>query len=149
MYAVIDDDKIIAIHDEKRVVKTYIDRIKENCGKELVYGKLKKKHIKSTSDLYDLYLVKYGSTYVQSSYLEFVELADPQIIYDYQYAKDVILKMLEIDYLDQEDRKTLEKSVMIIENIIHNDEKYTPTIEELERLRDQYAPYLYNKEFWR
>lgn len=147
MYAVIDNDKIIALHDEKRVVRIYIKRIAENTGKELNYVKIKKKRLNHISDLFDLYLVRYGSTYVQSKYIEYLDLADPQVMYDHEYAKDVIMKILEIDdYLDAEDRSVLEKSVEIIEGIIDTDKKYTPSIEELERLKEHYYPYLYNKE---
>jgi len=148
MYAALDlkNRKIIALHDEKRVVERYIDSIEKCHGEKLSISKIKKKYLnKKIDDLYDLYLVRYGDTYVQSGYMEYIELMDPQVEYDHQYAKDVILKILELESLDKEDRKTLESTVMILESIIDQDRKYTPSISELEKIKDQYAPYIYNK----
>ena len=147
MYAAVDESgKIVAFHDEKKVVKCYIKRIRDSSDATLGFCKIKKKDVKKVNTLYDLYLVRYGDTYVQSGYLEYLELADPQLAYDHQYAKDVLLKVAEIDYLDKEDIEVIEKCVMILDELIDDDRKYTPSLSELEKFKDHYAPYIYSKE---
>ena len=145
MYVVLYKKKVIAFHDEKRVVKCYTDRVKSRYDERLVVCKVKKKDEKNINQLYDLYLVRYGDTYIQSGYMEYLQLADPQLEYDHQYAKDVLMKVLEIEDLNKKEKRAIKDSVTILEGLIDIDRKYTPTLEELQRLQDQYAPYIYEK----
>ena len=148
MYAVIENDKFIAFHDEKRVVRKYVNRIRDsNEDKSLCIVKLGNKKAKKINRYYDLYLVRYGDIYVQSGYLDIVELADPQIEYDHQYAKDVLMRLLELGNIDDEKQIHIEETICLLDQLIRKEKKYTPSLEELERMEDHYGPYLYNKDY--
>ena len=142
MYGVIDMDRFIAFHDEKSVVKKYIRRIRDSSGKRLHYVKIKRKKAEKIKNYLDLYLVRYGETYIQSGYVEAMETADPQVVYDHRYARDVIMRILEVsDMLTNNDVKVLGKAIKIIDRLIDDEKDYTPSLEDLERMQDQYEKY--------
>ena len=108
MYCVYDNNNnVIAFHDEYDVVSSYIYHVKisNQDSPDLHIGKLKKKKIKNVIDFDNLYLVRYGETYVQTGYLEYLELISSQSIYDNQQCKDVLLKILECNPISSKERK--------------------------------------------
>lgn len=145
MYISIDSSgKIIAIHDEKEVVEKYNSMIYHFHKIRLDIIKTKKKNIANTDFYDDLYLVRYGETYVQAGYLTYIQLAYGPHYEDETYAKDILLRMLEINKLSNKDRKTLTKAVKILDKEIFSDSQYTPSLNELKRLKEDYDPYIYN-----
>lgn len=148
MYCVYDDNSnVIAFHDEYDVVSSYIYHVKVSNKEtqELHIGKIKKKKIKNIIDYENLYLVRYGDTYVQSGYLDYLELISSQSIYDNQQCKDVLLKILECNPISDKERKAIEKTVDVIDKILTEAKEFTPTLSELKRCESDYAPYLYSK----
>jgi hypothetical protein len=148
MYCVYDnDDNVIAFHDEYDVVETYIHhvRVSNPESPDLHIGKIKKKKIKTIIDLDNLYLVRFGDTYVQSGYVEYLEIISSQSIYDNKCCKDVLLKILECNPLSDKERKHVEKTVAIIDRILTESKEYTPTLNNLKMCEADFAPYVYNK----
>lgn len=149
MYCCYDQDlskeKIIAFHDEYEVVKKYCDAIKKCHNKELKIGKIKKKILKNISDFDDLYLVRYGGTYIQSGYLEYMDIERGPYIYDNRYCKDILLRILELYDLSNSEIKNVKKTIKLIDKIMKNDSDYTPLISELEEMKMEYEPYIYNR----
>lgn len=136
--------KIIAMHDEKSVVEEYNSLIFRYHKIHLDIIKAKKKSLKNKAYFDDLYLVRYGQTYVQAGYLTYIQLASDQMSEDMQFAKDILLRILEVNKLSNKESKTLTKAVNIMDRIIYEDERYTPSINELEHLKNDYDPYIYN-----
>lgn len=152
MFCVYDDKKnIIALHDECEVVESYLDSLqKSHPNEDLSYlsiGKIKKKKLKKVIDLDSLYLVRFADTYVQSKYLEYIELSSHQCLYDERQCKDVLLRILEFNSLSDKERKTLEKAVEIVDGILKESKEFTPSLSELTQYEETYAPYIYNTKY--
>lgn len=151
MYCVYDNNKnIIALHDELYVVETYKSHVEKSHTEppDLRIGKIKNKKIKKIIDYDDLYLVRYADTYVQSGYSDYLNIMTDQHIYDEQQCRDVLLRILEcqVDITDKE-RKSIERTVKVIDRLLQDSKEYTPTLNELKSCEADYAPYFYNK-FW-
>ena len=145
MYASIDiSGKIIAIHDEKNIVEEYNNRVYYYHKIHLDIIKVKKKSVKKISYLDDLYLVRYGETYVQAGYLTYIQLAYDQMSEDLKFAQEIILRTLEINELSSKESKVLAKSAAILGRLHYESESYTPSLNELKSLKDSYDPYIYN-----
>ena len=91
-----------------------------------------------------MYLVRYGETYVQAGYLTYIQLAYGQATEDEKYAKDILLRILELNKISNKERKTLSKAVEILDRQIYSENQYTPSLNELKRLKSEYDPYIYN-----
>lgn len=145
MYCAYDENKkIIAIHDKKRVIKTYIDRIYENHQISLYLGKLKDSSEYKVKNHEDLYLVKYGDTYIQSGYLIYNQINLEPIIEDDEYALDVLYRILETERLNNKDSKSIINAIKVLEKIVKEDRRYTPTMEELVNFKTNYESYLFS-----
>lgn len=136
--------KIIAMHDDKEVVEEYNNLIYHYHKIHLNIIKAKKKSLKNKKFFDDLYLVRYGQTYVQAGYLTYIQLASDQIHDDMRFAKDILLRVLEINKLSNKDSKSISKAISIMDDLIYEDEQYTPSITELRNLKNDYDPYIYN-----
>lgn len=148
MYCVYDDhNNIVAFHDDLDIVETYVDHVRRTNDEqpELHIGKIKKKKLKKLMDLDNLYLVRYSDTYVQSGYLIYLELISSQHIYDEQQCRDTLLKILECNDITDKERKSIERSVGVIDRLLQESKTFTPTLNELQQCEIDYAPYLYNK----
>ena len=148
MYCVYDNNKnIIAFHDDIDVVEAYVDRVNQSHDdpSELYIGKIKKKKLKHITDLDDLYLVRYADTYVQTGYLVYLELLSDQVIHDEQHCKDILLRILECYNISDKERKSLERSVEVIDRILQDSREFTPTLKQLKSCELDYAPYIYNR----
>lgn len=152
MYCVYDNHKnVIAFHDDIDVVEAYVDRVNQTHDRshenlsELHIGKIKKKKIKKLTDLDDLYLVRYADTYVQSGYLVYLELLSDQYIHDEQHCKEILLRILECYDISEKERKSLERSVEVVDRILQESREFTPTLGQLKNFETDYAPYLYNR----
>lgn len=151
MYCVYDNnDNIIAFHDDICVVRSYIHNINKSYNNEyqdLHIGKIKKKKLKNIKDLDNLYLVRYSDTYIQSGYLLYHELTTAQQIYDNTQCKDTLLKILECEDITDKERKSIERTVKIIDRILQDSKEYTLSLEDLRHSEMHYEPYFQSKGF--
>ena len=148
MYCVFDtNNNIIAFHDDLEVVELYKDHVTRSNPDlpELHIGKIKKKKMKRIDDYDELYLVRYSDTYVQSGYLIYLELLSDQFIYDEQQCRDVLLRILECRDITDKERKSIERTVKVVDRILQESKEFTPSLKELKNYEADYAPYIYNK----
>jgi hypothetical protein len=149
MYAVINNDtkEIIAYHEDEDVVEYYLDSVEDDKKDDLSIIKIKKKYREEIIKKYDdLHLVRFRNTYVQSGYLIYIKLASQDILEDEEYARDILLRIIETQNIDKDKIKKLTKAIEVIEDLIDNDETYTPSYSELQRMRNHYDYYMYNKD---
>lgn len=145
MFCVYDDDEnIIAFHDSRKVVEKYIESIYNINKIQLKIGKIKKSSEYKLDGKDDLYLVRVNDTYVQSGYLVYMELVSQQLVEDEQYAKDILLRMLEVNRLSKKNAKKIEKAIEVIDELLYEDNHYVPSLPELKRIKMDYDPYIYN-----
>ena len=149
MFCVIDDNNhVVAFHEDEEVVKTYVEMIKRSKDKTYHIATIKDKKIKKIKDFEDLYLVRYGETYIQTEYLTYVELAtNSQIDSDNKLCKEILFRILETQNLDKDDKKTIMKCIKVIDNIIEENETYTPSLSELRTLKDDFESYMHNMDY--
>lgn len=149
MYAVINNDtkEIIAYHEDEDVVEYYLDSVEDDKKDDLSIIKIKKKYREEIIKKYDdLHLVRFRNTYVQSGYLIYIKLASQDILEDEEYARDILLRIIETQNIDKDKIKKLTKAIEVIEDLIDNDETYTPSYSELQRMRNHYDYYMCNKD---
>lgn len=149
MYAVINNDtkEIIAYHEDEDVVEYYLDSVEDDKKDDLSIIKIKKKYREEIIKKYDdLHLVRFRNTYVQSGYLIYIKLASQDILEDEEYARDILLRIIETQNIDKDKIKKLTKAIEVIEDLIDNDKTYTPSYSELQRMRNHYDYYMYNKD---
>jgi hypothetical protein len=149
MYAAIyiKNDKIeyVAFHDEKRVVKKYIDYCNKYNDLDLKLVKIKRKKAEKVHNFSNLYLIKYQDTYIQNGYTEYADVCD--VISDYQSCKDTLLAILETYDLSKKERKAFEKVILYIDDIISDDKKFTPSLDMLKEAENDIYPYIYKVRY--
>ena len=149
MYAAINilKNKIeyVAFHDEKRVVKKYIDYCNKYNDLDLKLIKIKRKKAEKVHNFSNLYLIKYQDTYIQNGYTEYADICD--IISDYQSCKDTLLAILETYDLSKKERKAFEKVILYIDDIISDDKKFTPSLDILKEAENDIYPYIYKVRY--
>ena len=149
MYAVINNDsrEIIAYHEDEEVVEFYLDSVEDDKKDDLSIIKIKKKYKEEIVKKYeDLHLVRFRNTYVQSGYLIFIKLSSQDILDDEEYARDILLRIIETQNLNNNEIKKLSKAIEVVDRLINEDKTYTPSYNELKRMRNHYDLYLYNKD---
>lgn len=145
MYCAYDqNEKIIAIHDKRYVVEKYVDTIYTLHKVVLNVGKIKKSSKHKTKSKDDLYLIRFGDTYVQTGFLLYVELAQTQIMEDDQFALDILYRLLETKRLTEKQSKKIMKAIEVMEDLVHEDREYIPSLDQLRNLKNDYDPYIYN-----
>jgi hypothetical protein len=145
MYIVCTDSgDIVAFHDSKHVVKTYIKDVFEFNNIKLKYAKVPKEKVDLLDGLENLYLVRYGHTYVQSGYLLYIQIASGQETEDHIFAKDILYRLLEIKRLNKKDAHKIRKAIEVLEKLIYDDEHEIPTLDVLEAMKMHYDPYVYS-----
>lgn len=145
MYCVYDENNnIIAFHDKKQVVEKYVANVYKVHNVTLNIGKIKKSSKWKLEGKDELYLVRYNEGYVQSGYLLYLELSSTQYIEDEEYAIDIIYRILETNRLTDKQEKRLRKAVEVMEELLVEDRSYVPTLKQLESMKMDYDPYLYN-----
>ena len=147
MYIVIDDDKkIVAFHDEKRVVKRYVENYNKMNDSELSYMKVKKSYAKKyLKNKGDLYLVKYRSTYIQSGFYDSMKISETDTLEELENTKDVLYRILELDYksLSEKEVKHIRSTINILEERITDECEYIPTMSEMRHIKDNIDRYRY------
>lgn len=145
MYCAYDqNENIVALHDKRYVIEKYVDTIYSLHKVQLNIGKVKKssKYKVTTKD--DLYLIRFGDVYVQAGYLLYVELSQTQIMEDDQFALDILYRLLETRRLTEKQSKKIMKAIEVMEDLVHEDREYVPTIDNLKTMKNDYDPYIYN-----
>lgn len=143
VYCVFLNSKIIAVHDEKKVVQMYCKDIYDIYHIESEIMTIDKKEL--NKNIYtDLYLIRYGSSYIQSCYYGVAKYDDEQFLYDLNYSKDVLIRLLEFEK-NEKKSKHLRKSIEIIEKEIYrykNTVKSPIHLDELHKLRQSYLTHI-------
>lgn len=144
MFLIYDEKHLIAMSDEKKIAKKYIDNLEfshhETSGMYYVKVKDKDQRVKNNEELI---LVRYGDTYVQKGFLPYIEMADDQVILDEEYCIDILKRLIEVRSLNKKDMKILTKAIMLLDKYCCADALYTPSIQELRNFKEMYDPYLY------
>lgn len=117
MYGVVMNNTIVGIHEDIDVCNNYLQDVRINKNSLCSVVKLKKKH-KKNDKLYDLYLLKYGDSYIQTKYYDTLEYEDSVIIDQYIETKNTLLSLLNfID--DEKEKKHINKTILILEKHIN------------------------------
>lgn len=117
MYGVVMNNTIIGIHEDINICNAYLNDVRINKNSLCSVVKLKKKH-KKIDKLYDLYLLKYGDSYIQTKYYDTLEYEDSVIIDQYIEAKNTLLSLLNfID--DEKEKKHINKTILILDKHIN------------------------------
>ena len=143
MYAAIHQKNFIAFHDELKVIKKYRKGLLKSHNIDIDVAYISKKKLKKIPDYADLYLVRYGDTYIQSKYYSTSNIDLKQLIYDLKYTKDILFRIIEIpdDDLSEEDSYHIEKVIELLYNKLNSIKEYTPTLSELKSMYDMYERY--------
>lgn len=136
---------LIAYHDRKKVVDTYIENVYAHNHiilKRKRIPKIKREIIQIQFP--HLFLIPYNKTYIQNGFLKYLECVDDNIIYDTQYAIDVIYRVLEWAKIGKNKKRHVLKAIKVLEELLADGETYTPSYDDLCRMKDMYDPYIYN-----
>lgn len=147
MYAIVDEsNNIIAYHEDEDVVELYLESVENDIKDNLSIIHVKKKYRdKLLSKYEDLHLVRFRNTFVQSGYLIYIKLATQDMIDDEEYARDILLRIIETQNLNKKETTKLIKAIEVIEKIINSDKTYTPSFDELKKMKSHYDYYIYNR----
>ena len=153
MYAVLDRNlKMVAWHDDREVCEIYLENLQRTYSdtekyKDYIIVKIKKKYKFETSVEQDgLYLLRYGSTYIQKDYIECMDIEMDTFLHDEKYAIDVLYRTLETSDLNSKDYKTIVKAIKVMESIYEEDKAYTPDISDLQEVYNEFEPYIKMEE---
>ncbi len=112
LFGCVIDKELVAVHESKKVASNYCNML-ETMGHPNI-GLVRVNTDKLDGQMYeDLYLVRYGDSYIQSKYFMLAKNDDKQFKYDLQYAKDVLMRILEFS-TDKKEIKTISKTLLII-----------------------------------
>lgn len=143
MYAVLQNGKPIAFHDELDVVKTYCNSIEKNgLNQRLRIKKISNKKISRIKDIEDYYLVRLGDSYIQSKYSSIASINNDQLLYDLKYTKDVLYRILETsDDLKKKYLNAIKKTIAVIEMEIDEINSSALDINTLEEMTRNFQSY--------
>ena len=146
MYAVIEDNKVIAYNNSRKICKIYAEKMNTEYDKVVTLVKVKKQ-----VDLNeDLYLIKSNGNYIQQGYELYM-----QIVMAYSDNLDnlestimTLYSILERKKLSKKDRKSIMRTIVVLEKRKWDIEDYTPTLEMLKEWKSNYDEYLYSMGRW-
>lgn len=113
----------IAYHNKKKVIFKYYDSINRD---DVYIGKTNKK----PNDYEELYLVKYGSSYIPNNLLSTLEIMNDDEYRAYQDIINIIDSEIEFGNISKDDIKYLSKTVKYFRNKI-KEIKNKPVSEQL------------------
>lgn len=146
MFAVVKKEKrkivLIAYHNEKRVVKKYLESIKDKDSLKIL--KTPNEWIEQQKDYEDLYLIRYGKTFVQCGYYEYIYEDYRTNLSELYLTKDVLMKLFEVGDFDQKEKRTISKTIQIIAEAIDNEEEAIPSLEELKQIKEHVESFRYH-----
>ena len=100
-------------------------------------------------DLYFVRYGRYGDTYIQSGYLQYLEFVDDGLHDDHIFCRDILLRILELYDLPSNEKNSIRKTIKIIEEILDHEEGYIPELNSLKDIKQDYDPYIYNSKLKR
>lgn len=113
LFGVAVSGKLTAVHDDYDVVKRYSDTLNNEYNLSTDIVKVSKKIMEREANLiHELYLVRYGDTYIQSKYYSIAKDEDIQFRYDLEYTKDTLIRLLEFS---DKGSKHIIKTVSLLE----------------------------------
>lgn len=146
MYIIVDTDldRIVACHDEKRVARAYIRNFERSHPEMVDVFQIKKeKHRDVPIDVRtDLYLVRYGHTYVPYEYYTYLELVSEQPIEDLRYVKEILMRIEESKEMSNKTRKHFDYVIKEVSGYLNDALDYTSSMQELVQYKDQYDLYI-------
>lgn len=140
MYILLDEsNRLIGWHDELMVVEEYQGNIKyhHDIESRIKYMKDKKAVKKFGSQLDEMELTAYRETYIPYKYVDYVEYASHDLR-SIQFTKDTLISLYRDQSLSKRECKNLKKVIYLLDDILSDSNNYTPSIDELERLKTQY-----------
>lgn len=145
MYCAVDDNKnLIAMHDNKEIVISYINRVYKIHGTQLELIRVKKRSEYKLEKFNDLYLTRFNNQYIQVGYMDYAIIMENGIIEDYEFSRDILIRILETRKMSSKNKKNLKKVITFLELLINNDKDYIPSLDELKKVKLDYDPYIYN-----
>lgn len=143
MYGLVDEmNQPIAFHREKRVILKYMKGYEKTNNEMLRPIHIKNKKVKNYYHYEDLYLVRYGETYIQSKYLYVRQLDLEPLLHDLECAHDVIIRIIEFNNNEKECSK-LSKALDIIDTETERLKNEIPSTSDLESRKIDYDMYQY------
>ena len=150
MYILFDTfGKIIGCHDNYDVVEEYQDNLKlqQDIESRIEFMKDKKAVKKFKDILEDMELTAYKQTYIPRKYVDYIVYAGYDTK-DLQFCKDILISLYSSESLSKREEKNLKKTIYLLDDIISENNSYTPSLKELETLKNHYdeimSEYNYN-----
>ena len=142
MYVVLDKkNRPVAFHDDYDVVKKYVISMTKD---DLEIAHVGKKKAKAFRDYNELYLVRYGDSYLTREMYDVMKQRNAPDAYNYQVAIDVLYRLVEEGYVDRKDEKHIQKSIEILERALEDldnqpvDSDLVESLESSKELDDMY-----------
>lgn len=136
VYVGIVNDEIVAFHDKKDIMSTYLTNYKETNPTDIVsLCRMKKKQAKENLHYHNYWLVPCNETYVQTEYVDTLSM----LSFDYQ---DKVMLIEKLNQMLSKSKRKNDKIVLIDTiQIIESNKKrcgtYTPSLRIL------------NEEYWK
>jgi hypothetical protein len=113
-YGVFQDEELIALHDDKRVVFDFYSHSCTSGTHNYKIAKIKDKHLPDDYD--DLVLVRYRGSYVPLYLYSTVERCYEDSVYEYKEAQETLFKLLEVrgDEMTPHDIKHIKKTIKLL-----------------------------------
>ena len=140
MYAVIKDNEIIGFHEDLEVVKKFTTSFNPNSVEIIKIKKKKEKKLRENPFYDDLYLVRYGDTYLPMNLYLVAKEENSQDEYDLRYCRDIISKILiSVKLKNKKDFNSLFRSMNIISNLMENPGQLDYNIlQQIKSMREEY-----------
>lgn len=114
MYGVLCDKNLIAIHDDINVVRQFL-RDQKNIKFNIIKIKKEyKKKIKKDTRYTDLYLVRYGDSYIPYELMSTFKRMTDQYNYDLNYCKDILFRLLEDPKRTKKETEHIQQTISIL-----------------------------------
>lgn len=143
-FALFENSRLIGFHEEKRVVKHYMRSIQNRSEGFLQIKQVNQKKIEKILDYQDFYLIRFGKTYIQFGYEEYVLDDYAVILAELYLAKDVLLKLQLKEKLSKSTKNGLQKTLLLLEEEIEAEEMMVPTLIELKQIKDHMDEFRYH-----
>lgn len=118
MYVVLNKDKLpVAFHDDYDVVRQYVISMTKD---DLEIAHISRKKAKTFRDYNDMYLVRYGDSYLTRELYDVMKHRNGPDAYNYQTAIDVLYRLVEEGYVGAKDEKHIQKTIEILERALED-----------------------------
>lgn len=141
VFAIFQGKMLIGYHNEKRVVKVYCNSCRDT---NLQCKKIAFEELKKYNDYEDLYLIRFGKTYIQCGYDEYARDDYRTVLSELYLAKDVFLKIWETNRVNMNDKKKIRHALEILEEQIEIEETDVPSLMELKEIKSRMDEFRYH-----